>query len=112
MATDVEAVVYLMLVNSEWLQHAVFSCSFAVMLQQARRQSVALHLLRALDHVSGGPHRKLPLCLVDGHPSGRTPSHATLWYPLPSRLPGTLHDLFPTAITIGEDVSGMPTFCR
>lgn len=23
-----------------------------------------------------------------------------------------LHDLFPTAITIGEDVSGMPTFCR
>nr|BAF98234.1 starch branching enzyme II [Parachlorella kessleri] len=24
----------------------------------------------------------------------------------------TLHDLFPTAITIGEDVSGMPTFCR
>lgn len=23
-----------------------------------------------------------------------------------------LHDLFPTVITIGEDVSGMPTFCR
>jgi len=23
-----------------------------------------------------------------------------------------LHDLFPSAITIGEDVSGMPTFCR
>ena len=23
-----------------------------------------------------------------------------------------LHDLFPTCITIGEDVSGMPTFCR
>ena len=23
-----------------------------------------------------------------------------------------LHDLFPTAVTIGEDVSGMPTFCR
>eukprot|EP00878_Enallax_costatus_P000275 GHUV01000346.1.p1 GENE.GHUV01000346.1~~GHUV01000346.1.p1 ORF type:complete len:864 (+),score=177.11 GHUV01000346.1:148-2739(+) len=23
-----------------------------------------------------------------------------------------IHDLFPTAITIGEDVSGMPTFCR
>jgi 1,4-alpha-glucan branching enzyme len=24
----------------------------------------------------------------------------------------TLHDLFPTAITVGEDVSGMPAFCR
>ena len=23
-----------------------------------------------------------------------------------------VHDLFPSAITIGEDVSGMPTFCR
>lgn len=23
-----------------------------------------------------------------------------------------LHDLFPDVITIGEDVSGMPTFCR
>ena len=23
-----------------------------------------------------------------------------------------LHDLFPSAVTIGEDVSGMPTFCR
>jgi hypothetical protein len=23
-----------------------------------------------------------------------------------------IHDFFPTAITIGEDVSGMPTFCR
>lgn len=23
-----------------------------------------------------------------------------------------IHDYFPTAITIGEDVSGMPTFCR
>ncbi len=23
-----------------------------------------------------------------------------------------LHDLFPSVITIGEDVSGMPTFCR
>ena len=23
-----------------------------------------------------------------------------------------LHDLFPTVVTIGEDVSGMPTFCR
>lgn len=23
-----------------------------------------------------------------------------------------LHDLFPTVITIGEDVSGMPAFCR
>ena len=23
-----------------------------------------------------------------------------------------LHDLFPSAITIGEDVSGMPAFCR
>lgn len=23
-----------------------------------------------------------------------------------------LHDLFPTAITVGEDVSGMPSFCR
>ena len=23
-----------------------------------------------------------------------------------------LHDFFPTSITIGEDVSGMPTFCR
>ena len=23
-----------------------------------------------------------------------------------------LHDLFPTCITIGEDVSGMPAFCR
>lgn len=23
-----------------------------------------------------------------------------------------LHDLFPEVITIGEDVSGMPTFCR
>lgn len=26
--------------------------------------------------------------------------------------PDVLHDMFPTAITIGEDVSGMPTFCR
>lgn len=65
MATDVEAVVYLMLVNSEWLHHEMFSFSFAVLLQQARRQSVALRLLRALDHVSGGPHSKLPMCLVD-----------------------------------------------
>lgn len=24
----------------------------------------------------------------------------------------TLHDLFPTCVTIGEDVSGMPSFCR
>ncbi len=23
-----------------------------------------------------------------------------------------LHDLFPSVVTIGEDVSGMPTFCR
>ena len=23
-----------------------------------------------------------------------------------------IHDYFPTSITIGEDVSGMPTFCR
>ena len=23
-----------------------------------------------------------------------------------------LHDVFPTVTTIGEDVSGMPTFCR
>jgi hypothetical protein len=23
-----------------------------------------------------------------------------------------VHDLFPSCITIGEDVSGMPTFCR
>jgi len=23
-----------------------------------------------------------------------------------------LHDLFPSVITVGEDVSGMPTFCR
>ena len=23
-----------------------------------------------------------------------------------------LHSLFPTAITVGEDVSGMPTLCR
>jgi len=23
-----------------------------------------------------------------------------------------LHDLFPNAIVVGEDVSGMPTFCR
>ncbi len=23
-----------------------------------------------------------------------------------------IHDYFPTVITIGEDVSGMPTFCR
>ena len=23
-----------------------------------------------------------------------------------------LHDLFPGVITVGEDVSGMPTFCR
>ncbi len=23
-----------------------------------------------------------------------------------------LHDTFPTAITVGEDVSGMPAFCR
>ena len=23
-----------------------------------------------------------------------------------------LHDMFPNAITIGEDVSGMPAFCR
>lgn len=30
----------------------------------------------------------------------------------PSQVNHVLHDLFPTAITIGEDVSGMPTFCR
>lgn len=23
-----------------------------------------------------------------------------------------LHDLFPSVVTVGEDVSGMPTFCR
>ena len=34
-------------------------------------------------------------------------------HPLPSPPPPTvIHDFFPTAITIGEDVSGMPTFCR
>lgn len=45
----------------------------------------------------------------DEYFSMRTDVEAVVYLMLMNTM---IHDYFPTAITIGEDVSGMPTFCR
>lgn len=118
MATDVDAVVYLMLVGAGGMA----LCSVA----NPELSCVGLGCWRC----PCGPPPATPPATPGvrwlGQPQGvgrgqhapLNPGtqllHAALSSPWSNhrQVNNVIHDFFPTAITIGEDVSGMPTFCR
>ena len=51
-----------------------------------------------------------PFLLAPSHASPSASRPAAVVYLM--LVNNVLHDLFPSCITVGEDVSGMPAFCR